>query len=348
MPDRTPATQLVCDIIYCGDARRMVELPDSCVQLVVTSPPYNVGKSYANHSDNLPLHEYLAFLNEVWRECYRVLTPGGRLCINVANTDRKPYLPLNALITTELLRMGREEGLHWLMRGEIIWDKAASVGVSTAWGSFASASDPVLRDVHEYIMVFSKESLKRSDGRRTGVSGGQFVNWTRSIWRPEEVGERSAVTGDRLAADGGRSSGGGEDVASADAAQLAGRSLVELQHKLAGKLKDARRRGKDDDWIAESMARAAWQYLTEPGEGIWPMTTESSVDHPAPFPVELPRRLILLYTSPGDVVLDPFMGAGATAVAAVQTGRRYVGYDVSEDYCALARKRVEASRQVLR
>lgn len=341
MPDRFLAPQVAYDVIYCGDARRMAELPDGCVQLVVTSPPYNVGKSYANHSDNLPLDEYLAFLNDVWRECYRVLAPGGRLCINVANTDRKPYLPLNALITTELLRMSHEEGLHWLMRGEIIWDKAASVGVSTAWGSFASASDPVLRDVHEYIMVFSKDSLKYRDGRRTGVTGGQFVDWTRSIWRPEESGERLAVTGER-------SPKGGEGVAPTDDPQTAGRTLTALQRKLAGKLKDARRRGKDDDWIAESMARAVWQYFTEPGEGIWPMTTESGVDHPAPFPVELPRRLILLYTSPGDLVLDPFMGAGATAVAAVQTGRRYVGYDVSEEYCALARQRVEASRSVAR
>jgi modification methylase len=76
------------------------------------------------------------------------------------------------------------------------------------------------------------------------------------------------------------------------------------------------------------------------------MTTQSAVAHPAPFPVELPRRLILLYTQPGDLVLDPFMGAGATAVAAVQTGRHFAGYDVSEDYCALARRRVEASKLV--
>ena len=94
------------------------------------------------------------------------------------------------------------------------------------------------------------------------------------------------------------------------------------------------------------MARAAWQYVSQPGESIWPMTTESGVDHPAPFPMELPRRLILLYTSPGDLVLDPFMGAGATAVAAVRTGRHFVGYDMSEEYCALAQKRVAESRLV--
>jgi site-specific DNA-methyltransferase (adenine-specific) len=70
------------------------------------------------------------------------------------------------------------------------------------------------------------------------------------------------------------------------------------------------------------------------------MTTETGVDHPTPFPVELPRRLMLLYTQPGDVVLDPFMGSGSTAVAAVRTGRHYVGYELSEAYCALAAKRL--------
>ena len=183
--DRPTKTLMAHDVIVCGDARRMDWMCDSSVQLVVTSPPYNVGKAYATHNDRLPLDEYLAFLNQVWA-CYRVLAPGGRLCINVANTDRKPYLPLNTPIMAELLRMAREEGLCWQMRGEIIWDKGSSAGVSTAWGSFASSTDPVLRDVHEYIMVFSKEQFRLDGGGKTGISGGQFVDWTRSIWRPEE------------------------------------------------------------------------------------------------------------------------------------------------------------------
>jgi len=330
------------DVIICGDARRMDALSDSSLHLVVTSPPYNVGKAYATHNDSLPLDEYLAFLNQVWRECYRVLAPGGRLCINVANTDRKPYLPLNALITAELLRMARDEGLGWQMRGEIVWDKGSSAGVSTAWGSFASSTDPVLRDVHEYIMVFSKEQFRLKSGGKTGISGGQFVDWTRSIWRPEEPEsvERAAWSVER------RVEAAGLENQATDYGETASRSLEALERKLAGKLKEARRRGKDDEWVAESLARAAWRYFSEPGEGIWAMTTESGVAHPAPFPVELPRRLILLYTQRGDLVLDPFMGAGATAVASVQTGRHFIGYDVSEEYCALARKRVEKSRSV--
>ena len=143
------------------------------------------------------------------------------------------------------------------------------------------------------------------------------VDWTRSIWRPEANPDDKSPY-----------------------------SLADLERRLRDKLKDARHRNKDDAWIAESMARAAWQYVSQPGESVWPMTTESGVDHPAPFPIELPSGRILIYTSPGDLVLDPFMGAGATAVAAVRTGRHFVGYEISEEYCALAQKRVAEGRLV--
>lgn len=332
------------DVLYCADSRHMRELPDNSVQLVVTSPPYNVGKPYEGHNDNLPLDEYLAFLNQVWRECYRVLVPGGRLCINVANTDRKPYLPLNALITAELHRMSRQEGIRWLMRGEIIWDKNASVGVSTAWGSFGRASDPILRDVHEYIMVFSKDELKLRRGGITGITGGQFVSWTRSIWRPED-GLEDLQRALRAVIAAFRPREGGDerlvDLLMQTALDHLARSS-ELRRKMREKLADARRRNKDDAWLAESLARVAWQHFTRPSNSVWEMATESSVDHPAPFPVELPKRLILLYTEPGDLVLDPFMGSGSTAIAAVLTGRRYVGYEISPEYCELARRRLAA------
>jgi DNA modification methylase len=292
------------DHIICGDARRMEAVPDASVQLVVTSPPYNVAKDYTDHDDDLSLTEYVCLLNAVWRECYRVLVPGGRLCVNVANTDRKPYLSLVSLIDEQL----RASGQTWLHRGHIIWDKGASAGVSTAWGSFGRSSNPTLRDVHEYITVWSKDRLKLADGGETGITGNQFVAWTRSIWRPEEL-------------------------------------VGELQKKVADKLADARRRDKDDAWIAESIARAVWGQATIPGPTVWEMTTASSVDHPAPFPIELPKRVIELYARPGDVVLDPFMGSGSTAIAAVQMGRHYVGYELSVEYCQLAERRLAELRK---
>ena len=102
-----------------------------------------------------------------------------------------------------------------------------SAGISTAWGSFGRASNPTLRDVHEYITVWSKDQLKLVGGGETGVTGNQFVAWTRSIWRPEEL-------------------------------------LPELEKKIAAKLADARKRDKDDAWIAESIARAVWGQAAVP------------------------------------------------------------------------------------
>lgn len=245
------------DIVHCGDARHMDQVDDASVHLIVTSPPYNVDKDYSHYDDNRSLEEYLALLEEVWRECYRVLVPGGRIAINVANTNRRPYLPLNGFITQQMLRLG------FLMRGEIIWDKGASVGTSTAWGSFARASNPVLRDVHEYIMVFCKESFTLpAEGKRSGISNADFVEWTKSVWR-------------------------------------------------------------------------------------FPTENASRLGHPAPFPEELPRRLILLYTHIGDVVLDPFIGSGSTAVAAKKLRRHYIGYDLSPEYCRMAQERLLATPEPL-
>src|SRR6476619_7240708 len=112
------------DMIHHSSCEEMKELPDDSVHLMVTSPPYNVGKEYDN---NLTLEEYLAFLIRVWKETYRVLVPGGRACINIANVGRKPYIPLHASIMQDMIDLG------FLMRGEIIWDKAASASSSTAW-----------------------------------------------------------------------------------------------------------------------------------------------------------------------------------------------------------------------
>lgn len=225
----------------------MDELPDASVHLMVTSPPYNASKEY---DQDLNLYEYLNMLAGTWRETFRVLVPGGRACINIANLGRKPYLPLHIYIIDQMLEIG------FLMRGEIIWNKASSASQSTAWGSWQSASNPVLRDVHEYILVFSKSSFKRKKGdKRNTISRDDFLEWTKSIW-------------------------------------------------------------------------------------TFPAISAKKVGHPAPFPEELPRRLIQLYTFQGDIVLDPFVGSGTTCLAAVKDGRHYIGYDIHEEYLEMARNRI--------
>ena len=166
-----PLPKEVENRIFYKSAEQMSELPDSCVHLIVTSPPYNAAKSY---DKDLSLEEYLCLLKRVFTECYRVLVEGGRACVNVANLGRKPYVPLSAWVTKLMIDIG----FH--MRGEIIWQKGAGAGVSMAWGSWCSASNPVLRDTHEYILTFSKGNYKRplSTDKVSTISKEEFMEWT--------------------------------------------------------------------------------------------------------------------------------------------------------------------------
>jgi DNA modification methylase len=164
----------VLDNVFCQDSRKMENVPDSSVHLMVTSPPYNVGKDY---DADLSLNEYLALLKDVFRETYRVLVNGGRACVNIANIGRKPYIPYHKFIIDVMLEIG------FLMRGEIIWNKGAGAGVSTAWGSWCSPSNPTLRDTHEYILIFSKGKFSREKKEREStISKEEFLEFTKSIW----------------------------------------------------------------------------------------------------------------------------------------------------------------------
>lgn len=236
--------------VYNCDARKLDFIPDNSVHLMITSPPYNVGKDY---DEDLSQEEYLELLQNVMKEVYRILLPGGRACINVANVGRKPYIPLNNLINQFMLELG------FLMRGEIIWDKGASAGGSCAWGSWQSASNPVLRDVHEYIMVYSKQSFARLDNngkqKLNTITRDEFLEYTKSIWT----------------------------------------------------------------FNAESAKR---------------------VNHPAPFPVELPYRLIQMYSFKDDIVLDPFCGSGTTCIAALKSNRNFIGVDYDLSYIQRAEERI--------
>ncbi len=170
--------------IFLKSSESMDDLPDRCVHLMVTSPPYNVGKEY---DADLSMEDYLSLLHGVMDETYRVLVDGGRACVNVANIGRRPYIPLHAYI----IQIASEIG--FFMRGEIIWNKGMS-GSSTAWGSWMSPSNPTLRDTHEYILVFQKPPFgrKRSDGREPTIARDDFLEHTKSVWNfPSESAKRA-------------------------------------------------------------------------------------------------------------------------------------------------------------
>jgi len=246
-------TPSILDSIFYKSSESMNEIPDYSVHLMVTSPPYNVTKEY---DENLTLDEYRGLLKKVFSEVYKKLVTGGRACVNLANLGRKPYIALHSYIIQDMLEIG------FFMRGEIIWNKASSASPSTAWGTWLSAANPILRDIHEYILVFSKEAFNRKNlpAKVSTITKDEFLEFTKSVW-------------------------------------------------------------------------------------AFPAESARKIGHPAPFPIELPYRLIQLYTFKDEVVLDPFCGSGSTCIAAIKAGRHYIGYDTEEEYVRLAERRIREYRQ---
>jgi site-specific DNA-methyltransferase (adenine-specific) len=181
--DRINQVPAAClDQVFQKSSESMNELPDDSVSLMVTSPPYNVGKDY---DLDLTLDAYLDFLKRVLTETHRVLVPGGRVAFNVANIGRKPYIPLNGYVATLATEIG------FLMRGEIIWVKAKGASGSCAWGSWMSASNPTLRDLHEYVLIFSKQRFDRAQSGHSTITRDEFLAATSSVWHiPPESARR--------------------------------------------------------------------------------------------------------------------------------------------------------------
>ena len=170
------------DQIYLHSSGNMWHIPDNSVALAFTSPPYNVGKDY---DDDMTLDGYLNLIRNVGQEVYRLLRPGGRYVLNIANLGRKPYIPLHTFFYQVHFQ------LNFLPMGEIIWLKARGANGSCAWGSWMSAKAPRQRDVHEYLLVFAKQSFSRPDQGASDISRDEFMDATLSVWEiPPESARR--------------------------------------------------------------------------------------------------------------------------------------------------------------
>ena len=232
------------DILYEGDCLEVMKTLDAeSVDCVITSPPYpGVNSLWGELFRDENFDKAHEFLNSVWDECLRLLRPGCKLIINIANTKRRPYLPNVARV-------------YWWAKdkveplGEIIWNKGYGQ-LGTAWGSFRSPSDPFLADQHEYILVFRKFGKRQKPEHFEKIDLGDFKSWRNSMWNI-------------------------------------------------------------------------------------PPAKASRVGHVAPFPIQIPSRLMILYTFKGETVLDPFNGSGTTGVACMKLGRRFIGIERETEYVKL-------------
>lgn len=223
---------------------------DNSVNLVVTSPPYNVDIQYNSHKDDISYAEYLECSKKWMARCYEWLKAEGRFCLNIPLDKNKGG---QQSVGADLTTIAKQVGFQY--HSTIIWNEG-NISRRTAWGSWKSASAPFVIAPVELIVVLYKNKWKKTGGSRVSdITRKEFMEWTNGMW-------------------------------------------------------------------------------TFNGE------SKKKIGHPAPFPIELPRRCIKLFSYVDDVVLDPFCGSGTTVIAAVNHNRKGIGIDVDKKYCELARKRI--------
>jgi len=220
------------------------------IDLIVTSPPYNVGIKYNSHDDKMIYEDYLSFTREWLAKCYELLKDDGRFCLNIPLDKNKGG---QQSVGADLTTIAKEVGFKY--HSTIIWNEG-NISRRTAWGSWLSASAPyVIAPVELIIILYKKNWKKTSGSRKSDITKKEFMQWTNGVW----------------------------------------------------------------NFMGESKKR---------------------VGHPTPFPVELPRRCIKLFSFVGDTVLDPFMGSGTSLIAAYLNNRKAIGIEIDKTYCKLAEERL--------
>lgn len=250
--------------IIIGDSRHMDEIKDGSVHLVITSPPYWQLKDYGVKDQigfNDSYEDYINNLNKVWKECYRVLHPGCRLCVNIGDQfaravfyGRYKVIP----IRTEIIKYCESIGFDYM--GAIIWQKVTTcrtTGGATVMGSYPYPRGGIIKIDYEFILIFKKL------GKDPKVS--------------MEVKEKSRLT--------------------------------------------------QEEW-------------NEYFNGHWNFPGEKQNGHIAMFPLELPRRLVKMFSFYGDIILDPFLGSGTTTREALELGRNSIGYEINKEFLEIIKSKI--------
>lgn len=246
----SPPAEYVNKIVVGDSLDVLSNLPDNCVDLVFTSPPYNFGLDYSESPDDHRWDDYFDQLFAIFDECIRVLKFGGRIAVNVQPLF-SDYIPSHHIISDFFMQR------HLIWKGEILWEKNNYNCKYTAWGSWKSPSSPYMKYTWEFVEIFCKGDLKHEGSQsEADISADEFKQWVNAKW------------------------------------------------------------------------------------SIAPERNMREYGHPAMFPEELANRILKLFSFRNDYVLDPFAGVGTTALTAKKSGRRYLGIDISPEYCETAERRL--------
>jgi len=243
--------------IYKDDILKISTIPNDSIDLIITSPPYNVDIHYNSHADNLTYDDYLEFTRKWIEKCFVLAKSEGRFLLNIPLDKNKGG---QKSVGADITEIAKDTG--WKYHSTIIWNEG-NISRRTAWGSFMSASAPYVIAPVELILVLYKDSWKKTGtNRENDITKQEFMDWTNGIW-------------------------------------------------------------------------------TFPGQG-----RKGAGGHPAPFPIELPKRCIKLFSFIGDMVLDPFLGSGSTLIASYLHGRKGIGVEIDEEYCKIAINRLHNEAKV--
>lgn len=250
--------------IIIGDSRSMKELPDLFIDLIITSPPYWHIKDYESKKQigfGQNLHDYLKDLYRVWKECYRIIKPGRRLCINIGDQfarsiiyGRYKIIPLHSECISQCENIGFD------FMGSIIWQKKTTMnttGGATIMGSFPYPPNGMIEIDYEHILIFKKPG--------------------ESIKQELDIKKKSEIT--------------------------------------------------KEEWK---------EYFS----GHWYFGGAKQIEHQSMFPEELPKRLVKMFSFYGETVLDPFLGSGTTAKAALELDRNAIGYEINENFLPIIKNKL--------